>query len=260
MDGRVVTDSRAELGGLPKTFNVGSAEVVKCWDLAIQQLRSGDKVTLRCPASLAYGTAYTQAPVGGEPIPLGSDMYFDLEIEECNIHPTHEDHPQPVTTTLQPNQCFYLHLVATEHTAFDLVLSHEAEQYADFWPAKYAMIEHRVVDDPAQQWIFDETNGSIKNIASGAYLDQDYGWAMAAQYPKASDKVVSEAFPRTPRQWFYDPQSQELRTDIDGVQTSLSTLGQPKNWGPVHITPSNTLLGKDNGRWRIEYCDHHSVA
>lgn len=73
-DGRVVTDSKAELGGLPKTFNVGSAEVFKCWDLAIQSLHAGDSVTLSCPANLAYGQAYTWAPVGGEPIPLGSDM------------------------------------------------------------------------------------------------------------------------------------------------------------------------------------------
>ena len=127
MDGRVVTDSRAEAGGLPKTFNVGNAEVFKCWDQAIQVLHSGDKVTLNCPAEFAYGTAYTWAPIGGEPIPKGSDMIFDLEIEECNIHPKFEDHPQPVTTTMQPDQCFYLHLVESEHTSLQLVLSHEAE-------------------------------------------------------------------------------------------------------------------------------------
>jgi hypothetical protein len=36
MDGRVITDSRSEAGGVPKTFNVGNSEVFKCWDLAIQ--------------------------------------------------------------------------------------------------------------------------------------------------------------------------------------------------------------------------------
>jgi len=95
MDGRVVTDSKAELGGLPKTFNVGNAEVFKCWDLALQSLHAGDKVTLTCPSQLAYGTAYTWPPVGGEPIPAGSDMYFDLEIEECNVQPKTQEHPQP---------------------------------------------------------------------------------------------------------------------------------------------------------------------
>jgi len=158
---------------------------------------------------------------------------------------------------MQPDTCFYLHLVPSEHTAFTLVLSHEAEEYSEFWPAKYAMTEHKVVDDPAQQWIYDEKTGSIKNIADGSFLDFDYGWAMAAKLPAAGDKKVSDAFPTKAREWFYDPQSQELRTDVDGVQTSLASLGQPRNWGQVHITPSNTLVGKDNGKWRVEYC--HSV-
>ena len=38
MDGRVVTDSRAEPTGLPKTFTVGDHQVLKCWDLAMPQL------------------------------------------------------------------------------------------------------------------------------------------------------------------------------------------------------------------------------
>lgn len=33
-DGTLVTDSRQELDGLPKTFALGSSEVFKCWDLA----------------------------------------------------------------------------------------------------------------------------------------------------------------------------------------------------------------------------------
>lgn len=35
LDGRVVTDSRAEPGGIPKTFALGSNEVFKCFDLAV---------------------------------------------------------------------------------------------------------------------------------------------------------------------------------------------------------------------------------
>jgi hypothetical protein len=118
---------------------------------------------------------------------------------------------------MQPDLCFYLHLVESEHTAFDLVLSHEAEQFADFWPAKYAMIEHKVVDDAAQQWSYDEKTGFVKNIKDGSYLDFDYGWAMAAQISEKPDSKVSDAFPTKPRQWFYDSVSQELRTDVEGV-------------------------------------------
>lgn len=43
------------------------------------------------------------------------------------------------------------------------------------------MVEQKVVDDEAQQWMYNEKDGSIKNIASGNFLDFDYGWAMAAK-------------------------------------------------------------------------------
>jgi len=36
IDGRVVTDTREEHDGLPKTFAIGTAEVQKCLDLGIQ--------------------------------------------------------------------------------------------------------------------------------------------------------------------------------------------------------------------------------
>jgi len=83
-----VTDSRAEPGGLAKTFNVGADQVFKCWDLAIQVLNKGAKATVQCPSNLAYGTAWTVSPLGGEPIPKGSDIEFYLEVEDCNISPT----------------------------------------------------------------------------------------------------------------------------------------------------------------------------
>lgn len=35
-NGEVVTDSKSEGTGLPKTFTVGRDEVFKCWDLAVQ--------------------------------------------------------------------------------------------------------------------------------------------------------------------------------------------------------------------------------
>jgi hypothetical protein len=110
---------------------------------------------------------------------------------------------------MQPDTCFYLHFVPSEHTAFNLVLSHEADEYAKFWPAKYAMIEHKVIDDPAQQWTYDEKTGTIKNIADGSYLDFDYGWAMAAKIAEKKDpkSKVSEHFPTKAREWFYDPVS-----------------------------------------------------
>jgi len=87
-DGRVVSDSRAEPGGLPKTFALGASEVFKCWDLAIPKLNSGTKATLHCPSFYAWGGAYTQAPLGGEPIPLNTDVNFEIEVVNCNSTPT----------------------------------------------------------------------------------------------------------------------------------------------------------------------------
>ena len=87
MDNRMVTDSKSEGAGFPKTFSVGNSEVFKCWDLAVPQLKQGAKARITCPAHYAYGNAYTQAPLGGEPIPLDSDMYFDVEVVECNRTP-----------------------------------------------------------------------------------------------------------------------------------------------------------------------------
>ena len=86
-DGRVVTDSRSELGGLPKTFALGAHEVLSCWDLAIPQLKQGAKAHVSCPSYYAYGGAFTQSPLGGEPIPTHSDMDFEIEVVECNKVP-----------------------------------------------------------------------------------------------------------------------------------------------------------------------------
>ena len=86
-DGRVVTDSKMEGDQRPKTFTLGDHQVFKCWDLAITQLHKGDKAHLTCPSYYAYGGAFTQAPLGGEPIPLHSDIDFDIEIVDCNRVP-----------------------------------------------------------------------------------------------------------------------------------------------------------------------------
>lgn len=86
-DGRMITSSRDEEGGLPRTFALGAAEAFKCWDVAIPQLKQGDKAKVSCPADYVYGSAFTPAPLGGEPVPLNSDVNFELEVVECNRTP-----------------------------------------------------------------------------------------------------------------------------------------------------------------------------
>jgi FKBP-type peptidyl-prolyl cis-trans isomerase len=86
-DGREVTNSRSEGLGYPKTFSLGTHDVFKCWELALTKLKQGAKARVSCPYDLAWGAAYTWAPLGGAPIPLHSDVDFDLEVVECNRTP-----------------------------------------------------------------------------------------------------------------------------------------------------------------------------
>jgi len=86
-DGRVVSDSRAEPGGRPLHFTLGDHQVFRCFDIAIPQLKEGATATLHCPSYYAWGAAYTQAPLGGEPIPLHSDVDFQIDVIECNRVP-----------------------------------------------------------------------------------------------------------------------------------------------------------------------------
>jgi len=154
---------------------------------------------------------------------------------------------------MQPDTCFYLHNVASDHTSLDLVLSTNADKYADHWPAKYAMVEQKVVDDESMQWYYNEKTGGIHNGADKSfYLDFDYGWAMIADLTK--NPKVSEHFPKKAREWFYEPGTGQLTTNVEGVKTALNLMDQPKNWQSVNITPANTLVGKETGQWKIEYC------
>jgi len=152
-DGRVVTDSRAEPGGLPKTFALGASEVFRCWDLAIPQLKKGAKATLHCPSYYSWTSAYTQAPLGGAPIPLNTDVNFDIEIVDCNRTPTWTKYyDQPKTTTMQPGKCMWLHLEEADATANDMVLT--ASDEGDI------IVHHKEKTDKAQQWYWN-ADGSL---------------------------------------------------------------------------------------------------
>lgn len=182
-------------------------------------------------------------------------MTFELDILDCNHTPeTRKEEVQPVTTTMQPNTFFYLHLEASDDTAFDLVLSTESDNYSSSWPAKYGIVEQKVVDEPSQMWYYNEKTGGIHNAADPDYfLDNDYGWAMVANL-KAASENVNAIFPKTPRKWYYDPVTSELTTEIEGVHSSLATLGQPRHWEYVQLAPSSSLKDKETAKWRIEYC------
>ena len=153
-DGRVVTDSRAEPGGLPKTFALGAHEVFSCWDFAIPKLHKGDTARISCPSYYAWGGAYTQSPLGGEPIPLNTDVNFDIEVVDCNRTPDYftDYFNQPKTTTMQPNKCMWLHLEESNDTGNDMVLT---EQESD------VIIHNKQTNDPTQWWTYDDKTNKI---------------------------------------------------------------------------------------------------
>ena len=67
---------------------------------------------------------------------------------------------------MKPGQCMYLHLVASDHTALDLVLSSDDDLYSEEWPGKYLMLEHKVKDDPSMQWYWNDKDGTFTNGAN----------------------------------------------------------------------------------------------
>jgi len=102
-DGRVVTNSREEHWGYPKQFTVGEHQVFSCWELAIVKLNEGAKVTLKCPAHFVWGGSHVTSPYNGEPIPLNSDVTFELDVLKCGeipYRPKAGFNQQPHTTTL----------------------------------------------------------------------------------------------------------------------------------------------------------------
>jgi FKBP-type peptidyl-prolyl cis-trans isomerase FkpA len=77
-----VFDTNAE-SGKPYRFNVGKDEVIKGWDLAAQQLRKGDKVTLIIPSALAYGREGVKRGNSLKyHVPPFSTLVFDFEVLE----------------------------------------------------------------------------------------------------------------------------------------------------------------------------------
>jgi hypothetical protein len=155
-DGRHITSSTIEAQDKPKTFSLGAREVFHCWDLAIQQLHQGAKATLSCPSYYVYGGAFQWAPVGGEPVPLHSDVDFEIEVVECNRVPEFTQQvPQPKTTTMQPGRCMYLHSVASHEEGTPLTMDCESDGKTgdhDFhhFPSVPCYLEEWVKEDKSQ--------------------------------------------------------------------------------------------------------------
>ena len=71
-----VFDSTAKKDA-PFSFVLGQAEVIECWDEGVKKMNVGEKSTIECPASMAYGDVMKPG------IPENSDLIFDMELLDC---------------------------------------------------------------------------------------------------------------------------------------------------------------------------------
>lgn len=145
-NGNIVTSSADEADGKPKTFTVGGAEVFKCWDNALPELKEGTKATIKCPSNQVWGSLETTSPIGNDQIPKNSDITFEIEVIHCNISPYIAPvEVQPVTSTLQPDRCFVFH--SDQSSEVDYVLATE-ETSNGSW--RNGIVEQYVKDDAEQ--------------------------------------------------------------------------------------------------------------
>ena len=82
-DLHMVYNTRYYKKGAPIVFHQGFYEVVKCWDLAVYLLHTGESVTIKCPSKFAHGGRMTYGHFGHEYIPSDTDITYKLEVLEC---------------------------------------------------------------------------------------------------------------------------------------------------------------------------------
>lgn len=148
----------------------------------------------------------------------------------------------------------YLHLVESDNTGFDLVLSAEDDDESKKWPAKRTIFEQKVVDEENQQWKYNEKKGTISNIAFPKYTLASYqGWLWLANVKSKSKKKVEE-FPTEEQKWFFSDKDQAITTVVDGIESLISLWGQPEQWAYAEVASKEELKETAGSKFRIEYC------
>ena len=88
LDGKIFDESPQNE---PFAFQIGRQEVIQGWDIALQKLRIGSKITLYVPAKLAYGAAGI-----GDVIPPNAALSYDIELLEILTPPQYQAHLRTV--------------------------------------------------------------------------------------------------------------------------------------------------------------------
>jgi len=155
---------------------------------------------------------------------------------------------------MQPDTCMYLHLLESDNTGFDLVLSSMDDDESKEWPAKRVFFEQKVVDDETMQWKYNEKKGTISNVAHPKYTLASYqGWLWLANV-KSKSKKKAEEFPTAEQKWFYSDSEQALTTVVDGIESMVALWGQPQQWAWAEVASSEELADSAASKFRIEYC------
>jgi FKBP-type peptidyl-prolyl cis-trans isomerase 2 len=266
-DGREITNTDIERNGQPLTIALGNRESFHCFDLAIPQLTQGTKVKLACPSYYAYGTAFTWAPVGGEPIPLGSDVDFELEVVECNRTPENylaqaTKYGQPKTTTMQPGRCMYLHSVAAEEEGTPLVITCENEERIsapgfNYFPAVPCYLDEWTKDNKHQEFHYVEATEYIQDFAHEWELCIQAGALALCDWASYNRWVASGYFSASHTTWEYDGTTETIQHPTD-YGASYPYVEHTSKWSDVYIDSHThqdaTPLDNVNAKFRIEYC------
>lgn len=59
----------------PFQFNLGSHQVIQCWEQVLSHMSVGEKIKVTCPSNLAYGTRGA-----GNIIPPNANINFEIEL------------------------------------------------------------------------------------------------------------------------------------------------------------------------------------
>lgn len=89
--GITIQDSKKTKRGNVQQFRVGYYEASKCWDVAIMQMKSGEKGTITCPAEHDTGRGMRTGSynnLDGEEDDLertsgSADVTYELDVVEC---------------------------------------------------------------------------------------------------------------------------------------------------------------------------------
>lgn len=59
----------------PFNFQLGVGQVIKCWDDVVSKMSKGEKIKVKCPSNMAYGSRGA-----GGIIPPNTDLLFTIEL------------------------------------------------------------------------------------------------------------------------------------------------------------------------------------